>query len=116
MLRYALPGLLRNSLVAVAIVPLLAVGKKPVDDDATDREDEDEDRPEELVADRAGRLQDLDCRFVSTLRLAVEIQECDLLQTRMSSTRTMKPTIPPPAPYCVVESMVLRVSSAIGAA
>ena len=30
-----------------------------------------------------------------------------LLQTRMSSTKTMKPTTPPPAPYCVVASMVV---------
>jgi len=49
-----LPRLLDNSLVAVSVVPLLAVGQKPVDDDATDREDEDKDRPEELVADGAG--------------------------------------------------------------
>jgi hypothetical protein len=68
------------------------------------------------VADGAGRLQDLDCELVSKLHVIVEMQECNLLQTRMSSTRTTKPTTPPPAPYCVVESMVLKVSSAIGAA
>ena len=56
----ALPRLLDNSLVAVSVVPLLAVGQEPVDDDATDREDEDKDRPQELVADGAGRLEDLD--------------------------------------------------------
>lgn len=55
-----LPRLLSNNLVSVSVVPLLAVGKEPVDDDSADREDEDENRPEELVADRAGRLEDLD--------------------------------------------------------
>lgn len=29
------------------------------------------------------------------------------IQTRMSSTRTMKPMTPPPAPYCVVASWVV---------
>jgi hypothetical protein len=50
----SLSRLLDNSLVAVSVVPLLAVGQEPVDDDATDREDEDKDRPQELVADGAG--------------------------------------------------------------
>jgi len=49
-----LPRLLDNSLVAVSVVPLLAVGQEPVDDDTADGEDEDEDRPQELVADGAG--------------------------------------------------------------
>lgn len=34
----------------------------------------------------------------------LEVQLQDLLQTRMSRTRTMKPMTPPPAPYCVVAS------------
>ena len=70
----SLPRLLDNSLVAVSVVPLLAVGEKPVDDDAADGEDEDEDRPEELVADGAGGLEDLDwvgelagCAFESVI-------------------------------------------------
>lgn len=57
----SLPCLLDNSLVAVSVVPLLAVGQEPVDDDATDGEDEDKDRPQELVTDGARRLEDLDC-------------------------------------------------------
>jgi hypothetical protein len=38
----------------------LTVRKKPVDDDAADGEDEDEDRPQELVADGAAGFEDLD--------------------------------------------------------
>lgn len=49
----ALPRFLRDHLIAVSIVPLLTVGEEPVDDDAADGEDEDQDRPQELVADRA---------------------------------------------------------------
>lgn len=62
-----LPDLLLNGLVAVAVVPLLAIGEEPIDDDTADREDEDEDRPQELVADRAARLKELDYARVSTL-------------------------------------------------
>lgn len=67
MLRLCLPDLLLNGLVAVTVVPLLAVGEEPVDDDAADGEDEDEDRPQELVADRAAGLEELDYARVSTL-------------------------------------------------
>jgi hypothetical protein len=42
----------------------LTVRKKPVDDDTTDGEDEDEDRPHELVADGAAGLEDLDWKNV----------------------------------------------------
>jgi hypothetical protein len=42
----ALPRLLSNSLVAVAVVPLLAIREQPVDHDSTNREDEHEDRPQ----------------------------------------------------------------------
>jgi hypothetical protein len=40
----------------------------------------------------------------------------DLLHTRMSRTRTMKPTMPPPVPYCVAFEFSVVKSSAIGAA
>jgi hypothetical protein len=56
----SLPRLINNSLIPVAVVPLLTVGKKPVDDDTADGEDEDEDGPQELVADGAAGLEDLD--------------------------------------------------------
>ena len=95
----ALPGLLDNSLVAVSVVPLLAVGQEPVDDDATDGEDEDKDRPKELVADGAGRLEDLDWVGKLAFCISLRVYLQDLLQTRMSSTRTIKPITPPPAPY-----------------
>ena len=39
----------------------------------------------------------------------------DLLHTRISRTRTMKPTIPPPVPYCVAFEFKVVKSSAIGA-
>ena len=56
----SLPRLINNSLIPVAVVPLLTVGKKPVDNNTADREDEDEDGPQELVADGAAGLEDLD--------------------------------------------------------
>jgi hypothetical protein len=40
----------------------------------------------------------------------------DALKTRMSRTRTMKPTMPPPVPYCQVVPWAVTVSSARGAA
>ena len=74
----SLSRLLDNSLVAVSVVPLLAVGQEPVDDDATDGEDEDKDRPKELVADGAGRLEDLDWtwKLVSCLKAAETLNDC----------------------------------------
>lgn len=59
----SLPRLINNSLIPVAVVPLLTVGKKPVDDDTADGEDEDEDGPQELVADGAAGLEDLDWKL-----------------------------------------------------
>jgi hypothetical protein len=56
----SLPRRLSNSFVSVAVVPLLTVRKKPVDDDAADGEDKDEDGPQELVADGTAGLEDLD--------------------------------------------------------
>jgi hypothetical protein len=40
----------------------------------------------------------------------------NVLHTRISRTRTMKPTIPPPVPYCVALELRVVKSSAIGAA
>lgn len=41
----------------------------------------------------------------------------DVLKTMMSRTRTMKPMMPPPVPYCQLLSMVLaEISCATGAA
>lgn len=53
-LQLPLPRLLNNSLISISVVPLLAVGQEPVDDNTTDREDEHKDRPQEFVADGAG--------------------------------------------------------------
>lgn len=66
MLLSALPCLLRDDLVAISVVPLLTIGKEVVNDKTTNGEDEDENGPQKLVADRAARLEDLDCE----LRLA----------------------------------------------
>jgi len=44
------------------------VGKQPVDDNADDREEEDQDTPEELVGDWSVGLEDLDC----DLRISVQ--------------------------------------------
>ena len=53
-------GLLRQRLVPRTTVVGGAVGEEPVDDEAADGEDEDEQRPEQLVRRRAVRLEDLD--------------------------------------------------------
>jgi len=77
------------------------------------------------VADGAAGLEDLDWK--AALACCVARVCCgddddddgcgNVLHTRMSRTSTMKPTMPPPVPYCVAfELMVLRDSSAIGAA
>lgn len=66
MLLLALPCLLRDDLIPVSVVPLLTIGKEVVNEETADGEDEDEDGPQELVAHRAARLEDLDCE----LRLA----------------------------------------------
>ena len=57
----ALPRLLGNNLVTVSIVPLLTVGEEPVENQAADGEDEDQDGPQELVADGAARLEKFNC-------------------------------------------------------
>jgi hypothetical protein len=62
------------------------------------------------VAYRARGFENLDWRMVSSRALCCVARSCleDLLQTRISSTRTMKPTTPPPVPYCeALELMVL---------
>ena len=56
----SLPDLLLDGLVAITVVPLLAVGKEVVENETTDGEDEHEDGPQELVADRAAGLEELD--------------------------------------------------------
>lgn len=53
MLLLALPCLLRDDLVTISVVPLLTIGKEVVNDKTADGEDEDEDGPQKLVADRA---------------------------------------------------------------
>ena len=50
------------------------VGKEPVDDDTADREDEDKDRPQELVADGAGRLENLDCSGEVSISRVLRVQ------------------------------------------
>lgn len=79
-----LPRLLNNSLVAVSVVPLLTVGKEPVDDDTADREDEDEDRPQEFVADGAGRLEDFDCggKLAYCVTTAKALHDCTTYSRR----------------------------------
>lgn len=79
----------------------LAVREQPVDDHADDGEDEDDETPKELVGGRAVRLEDFDCdeTSVSIAHKQKEDRDC-VLQTRISRTRTMKPMIPPPVPYC----------------
>jgi hypothetical protein len=62
--QHSLPRRLSDGLISVAVVPLLTVRKKPVDDDTADGEDEDEDRPHELVADGAAGFEDLDWKNV----------------------------------------------------
>lgn len=47
----------------------LAVGEEPVDDDATDGEDEDEQAPEELLERWAVRFEDLNCGRCVSLRV-----------------------------------------------
>jgi hypothetical protein len=49
-----------NGLVAAAGVVGCAVREEPVDDETDNGEDEDEETPEELVAGRAVRLENLD--------------------------------------------------------
>lgn len=64
---------LRHRLIPGAPLVRLAVGEQPVDDDATDGEDEDEDGPQQLVRNGASRLEDFDCcgrRFVSEMHKA----------------------------------------------
>ena len=52
---------LRDGLVAATAVSR-SVRKEPVDDQAADGEEEDEQAPEDLVQHGAVRLEDLDCR------------------------------------------------------
>ena len=82
----------------------LAIRKKPVDEDAAEGEDEDEQAPEDLVEGWAVGLEDLDCvktlcqRHVLHRGVEQGVGEEHILQTMMSRTRTMKPKIPPPVP------------------
>jgi hypothetical protein len=46
-----------------------SVREQPVDDQSTDREEEDEQEPEELVDGRAVGFEDLDCRLLASLPL-----------------------------------------------
>jgi hypothetical protein len=50
-----------NSLITPTPCMCLAVREKPVDNEAQDREDEDEDAPEKLVRGRAVGLKDFHC-------------------------------------------------------
>ena len=52
---------LRQRLVPAAVVVRGPVREKVVDDETADGEEEDEQRPEELLQGRAGRLDHLDC-------------------------------------------------------
>jgi hypothetical protein len=96
-----------NGLVGVVS---LAVGENVVDDHSDNGEEEDNKSPEDLVGDRAVRLEDLDCvarqlqphnkEHTSSSILVTGTRDKDLLQAMISSTKTMNPTIPPPVPAC----------------
>lgn len=74
-----------------------AVGEEEVDDCAKDREDEDEQRPKQLVRNGSVGLEHFDCRDSQSCKGYLERY---ILMIIMSRTRTMKPSTPPPAPYC----------------
>jgi len=66
---------LRQRLVTRSAVVGGTVGEEPVDDQTTNREDEDEERPEQLVGGRTARLDNLDC--AGRQRLADGAYSCD---------------------------------------
>lgn len=116
---------LRQGFVGAAAVVGRAVREDEVDDHADNRKEEDDETPEELLAGRAVGLEDFDCsrnghvsnwRLTELLWSGARIKERNVLKTMMSRIRTMKPTIPPPVPYCMGVPVVVIVSSARGAA
>lgn len=50
-----------DGLVVAPAAVLSSVREEPVDDESTNGEDEDEQGPKELVADRTAGLDNLDC-------------------------------------------------------
>jgi hypothetical protein len=114
-----------------------SVREQPVDDQSTDREEEDEQEPEELMDGRAVGFEDLDCRlsaFLSLIGLLLwpgsygkggrqgvpgrefkgwtRRREEDVPNTMISKIKTAKPITPPPVPYFQAFSWV--VSMAMG--
>ena len=53
-----------------------AVGEKPVEDQAEDREEEDDDAPEQLVRRRAAGLEDFHCTKNNTSALIPYLTPC----------------------------------------
>ena len=53
-----------NGFVTTAAHVRSTVGEQPVDDDATNGEQEDQEGPKQLVRDRTIRLQDFDCKGI----------------------------------------------------
>lgn len=75
-----------------------AVGEEVVDEHANEREEEDNQAPDNFVQRRAVRLDDLNCtRISAALSCRVEIF---VPQAITSSTRMMKPAMPPPVGPC----------------
>lgn len=78
-----------------------AVREEIVDEHAEDGEQEDDERPEDLVGCGAVGLEDLDWWDISTwLTDFCARVEGNILKTMISRTRTISPIIPPPVPYC----------------
>jgi len=103
---------LRDCFVRTTSSVRITVREEPVHDQADNREDEHADTPEQLVGRWAVRLEDLHCRYISSVP---RTNGSYVLQTMMSRIKTMKPMTPPPVPNFQASPwlLVLRVSSAI---
>lgn len=110
------PPDLRQSLIPPTIRVRRPVRKQVVDDQTADGEEEDEQRPEELVQGRARRLDHLDCFVCQLLSFLREGEGGRVPNTIMSRTKTISPRMPPPVPYCHELPAVEAVTSPVGRA
>lgn len=83
---------------------LSTVREKPIENDANNREQEDQQTPEHLMRYWAVGSNYFDCcelvRGFQFIFLLVERRRKGLPITMTSRMNTMNPTIPPPVPYC----------------
>lgn len=106
----------RQSLIPPTIRVRRPVRKQVVDDQTADGEEEDEQRPEELVQGRARRLDHLDCFVSAFFPFCGRGEGGGVPNTIMSRTKTISPRMPPPVPYCHELPAVEAVTSPVGRA